>query len=74
MASRYRQFRARALKAMFKAHAAIYELSDGRIGAWAGLPAVVGEPTFGTSGLREPTEQATEKPALFFRNFLLDLP
>ncbi|RLB40441.1 MAG: nitroreductase family deazaflavin-dependent oxidoreductase [Deltaproteobacteria bacterium] len=39
MASRYRHFRARSLKAMFKAHAAIYELSDGRIGAYsAGLP------------------------------------
>ncbi len=39
MASRSRHLRARALKAMFKAHAAIYELSDGRVGASsAGLP------------------------------------
>lgn len=36
MASRFRRLRARALKAMFRAHAAIYELSDGRIGARGG--------------------------------------
>jgi len=41
MASRYRRLRARALKAMFKSHAAIYELSGGRIGAWAGLPTLL---------------------------------
>ena len=39
MASSFRHLRARALKSMFKAHAAIYELSDGRVGASsAGLP------------------------------------
>lgn len=38
MASRFQHLRARALKAMFKAHTAIYEGSDGRIGARAGLP------------------------------------
>lgn len=41
MASRYRHLRARLLKAMFKSHAAIYEVSDGRIGAWAGLPTLL---------------------------------
>ena len=41
MASRYRHLRARALRAMFKAHATVYELSDGRIGAWAGLPTLL---------------------------------
>lgn len=41
MASRSRRLRARVLKAMFKSHAAIYELSDGRIGAWAGLPTLL---------------------------------
>jgi len=41
MASRYRHLRARALKLMFKSHAAIYELSGGRIGAWAGLPTLL---------------------------------
>ena len=33
--------RARALKAMFKAHATVYERSGGRIGAWAGLPTLL---------------------------------
>mgnify|MGYP001817387671 CR=1 FL=1 len=41
MASRYRRFRARALKAMFKAHAQVYERSGGRIGAWFGLPTLL---------------------------------
>ncbi|UCF46936.1 MAG: nitroreductase family deazaflavin-dependent oxidoreductase [Myxococcales bacterium] len=41
MASSYRRLRARALKAMFKAHAAIYERSDGRIGGWLGLPTLL---------------------------------
>ena len=38
MASRLRHLRARALKAMFNAHTAIYEASDGRLGAKVGLP------------------------------------
>jgi deazaflavin-dependent oxidoreductase (nitroreductase family) len=41
MASSYRHLRARALKAMFKAHATIYERSDGRIGGWLGLPTLL---------------------------------
>ncbi len=41
MASRYRRLRARALKAMFKAHADVYERSGGRIGAWLGLPTLL---------------------------------
>ena len=41
MASRYRRLRARALKAMFKAHAEVYERSGGRIGAWLGLPTLL---------------------------------
>jgi deazaflavin-dependent oxidoreductase (nitroreductase family) len=41
MASSYRRLRARALKAMFKAHATIYERSDGRIGGWLGLPTLL---------------------------------
>jgi len=36
MASRFRHLRARALKAVFKAHTQIYEASDGRIGQWIG--------------------------------------
>ena len=38
MASRFRHLRARVLKAGFQAHAKLYEVSDGRIGAWIGLP------------------------------------
>ncbi|MGB3049912.1 MAG: nitroreductase family deazaflavin-dependent oxidoreductase [Polyangiales bacterium] len=41
MASRYKHLRARALKAMFKAHAEVYERSGGRIGAWFGLPTLL---------------------------------
>ena len=43
MASRFRHLRARVLKAVFKAHAQLYEVSDGRIGKWVG-PAL-GKPT-----------------------------
>ena len=38
MASRFRHLRARALKAVFQAHTQMYEVSDGRIGAWIGPP------------------------------------
>jgi deazaflavin-dependent oxidoreductase (nitroreductase family) len=38
MASRYRHLRARALKALFKLHVAVYEASDGRLGAHLKLP------------------------------------
>jgi deazaflavin-dependent oxidoreductase (nitroreductase family) len=44
MASRYRHLRARALKAVFKAHAQLYEASDGRIGKWITIMAP-GRPT-----------------------------
>jgi deazaflavin-dependent oxidoreductase (nitroreductase family) len=43
MASRYRHLRARVLKAVFKAHAQLYEASDGRIGKWMG-PMAPGRP------------------------------
>jgi deazaflavin-dependent oxidoreductase (nitroreductase family) len=38
VASRYRHLRARVLKAVFQAHARLYEASDGRIGSWIGPP------------------------------------
>jgi deazaflavin-dependent oxidoreductase (nitroreductase family) len=44
MASRFRHLRARVLKAVFKAHAQLYEVSDGRIGAWIG-PSSLGQST-----------------------------
>jgi deazaflavin-dependent oxidoreductase (nitroreductase family) len=43
MASRFRHLRARALKAVFQAHTQMYEISDGRIGAWIG-PLSLGQP------------------------------
>lgn len=38
MASRLRHLRARILKAAFQAHATLYEVSNGRVGAWIGPP------------------------------------
>jgi deazaflavin-dependent oxidoreductase (nitroreductase family) len=43
MASRYRHLRARVLKAVFQGHTQMYEMSDGRIGAWIGPP-FLGQP------------------------------
>ena len=51
MASRFRHMRARALKALFQAHVTLYEVSDGRIGAWVGLPALLLSVTGRRSGL-----------------------
>lgn len=62
MASRYRRLRARALKAMFKAHAAIYEFSDGRIGASVGLPTLLLSVTGRRSGKTYTT------PLVYFRD------
>jgi len=63
MASRFRHLRARVLKAVFQAHTQIYEVSDGRIGAWIGPP-YLGQPalllsvTGRTSGLTRTTPLA----------------
>lgn len=38
MASRFRHLRARVLKALFQAHAQLYEVTDGRIGVRIGPP------------------------------------
>lgn len=62
MASRYRHLRARALKAMFKAHAEIYERSGGRIGAWLGLPTLLLSVTGRKSGKTHST------PLVYFEN------
>jgi F420H(2)-dependent quinone reductase len=43
MASRFRHLRARVLKAIFQAHTQMYEVSEGRIGAWIGPP-FLGQP------------------------------
>ena len=62
MASRYRQLRARALKAMFRTHARIYERSDGRIGAWLGRPTLLLSVTGRKSGKTHST------PLVYFRD------
>jgi len=62
MASRSRYLRARALKAMFKAHATIYERSGGRIGAWLGLPTLLLSVTGRKSG------QTRSTPLAYFQD------
>ena len=63
MASQYRRLRAHALKAMFKTHAAIYELSDGLVGAGAkGLPMLLLSVTGRRSG------QTHTTPLVYFRD------
>lgn len=62
MASRYRQLRARVLKAMFNAHAKVYERSDGRIGAW------LGKPTLLLSVTGRKTGQIRSTPLVYFRD------
>jgi len=62
MASRYRRLRARALKAMFKAHAEVYERSGGRVGAWLGLPTLLLSVTGRKSGKTYST------PLVYFEN------
>lgn len=62
MASRFQHLRARALKAMFKAHATIYEQSGGRIGAWAGLPTLLLSVTGRKSG------QVRSTPLVYFED------
>jgi deazaflavin-dependent oxidoreductase (nitroreductase family) len=62
MASRFQHLRARSLKAMFKAHATIYEQSGGRIGAWAGLPTLLLSVTGRKSG------QVRSTPLVYFED------
>ena len=62
MASRFRHLRARALKAMFKAHATVYEQSGGRVGAWAGLPTLLLSVTGRKSG------QTRSTPLVYFED------
>jgi deazaflavin-dependent oxidoreductase (nitroreductase family) len=62
VASRYRHLRARALKAMFKAHAEVYQRSGGRVGAWLGLPTLLLSVTGRKSGRTYST------PLVYFEN------
>ncbi len=63
MASRYKRLRARALKALFKAHTLIYEASDGRIGAHGGgVPMLLLSVTGRKSGKKHST------PLVYFQD------
>lgn len=63
MASRYKRLRARALKALFKAHTAVYEASDGRIGAsGGGVPMLLLSVTGRKSGKKRST------PLVYFQD------
>ncbi|MDH3200468.1 MAG: nitroreductase family deazaflavin-dependent oxidoreductase [Myxococcales bacterium] len=63
MASRYKRLRARALKAMFKAHTVLYEASDGRFGAsGAGVPMLLLSVTGRKSGKKRST------PLVYFQD------
>lgn len=55
MASRFRHLRARILKAVFQSHTLVYEVSDGWIGAWMGLPTLLLSVTGRKSGLTRTT-------------------
>lgn len=62
MASTMKRLRARLLKGMFQAHAAIYEWSDGRIGDSIGLPALLLTTKGRVSG------QLRTTPLVYFRD------
>jgi deazaflavin-dependent oxidoreductase (nitroreductase family) len=55
MASRLQRIRAKALKALFNAHTALYEATDGRLGAKVGLPMLLLTVTGRKSGLERTT-------------------
>ncbi len=66
MASRYRHLRARVLKAVFKAHAQVYEASDGRIDKWIG-PAL-GKPTLLLSVTGRKSGLVRTTPLVYFED------
>ena len=66
MASRFRHLRARVLKAVFKAHAQLYEVSDGRIGKWVG-PAL-GKPTLLLSVTGRKSGLVRTTPLVYFED------
>lgn len=55
MASRLRHARARALKALFRAHGFLYEATDGRFGARVGMPMLLLTVTGRKSGRKRST-------------------
>jgi len=67
MASRFRHLRARVLKAVFKAHAQLYEASDGRIGKWIG-PMSLGQPTLLLSVTGRKSGLTRTTPLVYFED------
>ncbi|NCF20256.1 MAG: nitroreductase family deazaflavin-dependent oxidoreductase [Haliea sp.] len=67
MASRFRHLRARVLKAVFKAHAQLYEASDGRIGKWIGIMAP-GRPTLLLSVTGRKSGLVRTTPLVYFED------
>jgi deazaflavin-dependent oxidoreductase (nitroreductase family) len=67
MASRFRHLRARALKAVFRAHAQLYEASDGRIGKWIG-PVGLGQTTLLLSVTGRKSGLTRTTPLVYFED------
>lgn len=67
MASRLRHLRARVLKAVFQAHAKLYEVSDGRVGAWIGPPHF-GQPVLLLSVTGRKSQLIRTTPLVYFED------
>ena len=67
MASRFRHLRARVLKAVFQAHAQLYEVSDGRIGVWIG-PSSLGKSTLLLSVTGRKSGLTRTTPLVYFED------
>ena len=67
MASRYRHLRARVLKRIFQAHARLYEISDGRVGAWIGPP-YLGQPALLLSVTGRKSGRTRSTPLVYFED------
>jgi deazaflavin-dependent oxidoreductase (nitroreductase family) len=67
MASRIRHLRARLLKTVFRAHANLYEVSGGRIGAWIGPP-YVGQPALLLSVTGRKSGLTRTTPLVYFED------
>jgi deazaflavin-dependent oxidoreductase (nitroreductase family) len=67
MASRIRHLRARALKAVFQAHAKLYEISDGRVGKWIGPP-IIGQRALLLSVTGRKSGRTRTTPLVYFKD------
>lgn len=67
MASLFRHLRARALKAVFHAHAQVYEISNGRFGAWIG-PSYLGQPALLLSVTGRKSGLTRTTPLVYFED------